>query len=132
MVVALGNGRFAPREVVLGPGANGFVQVLEGLTDGDEIVTSAQFLIDSESNLREAIKNDWRQSARVEVGRDEGGIRNSEFGFRNFGFAIATVRRVFVMTQEKSLRLRAFASLRSKRGGRNSEDRFSLSPLLRW
>ena len=56
LVVALGNGRFAPREVVLGPSADGFVQVLEGLTDGDEVVTSAQFLIDSESNLREAIQ----------------------------------------------------------------------------
>ena len=55
VVVALGDGRFAPREVVLGPRSNGAVQVLEGLSDGDEIVTSAQFLIDSESNLREAI-----------------------------------------------------------------------------
>ncbi|MCK5375791.1 MAG: efflux RND transporter periplasmic adaptor subunit [Acidobacteria bacterium] len=56
VVVALGGGRFAPREVKLGPQGDGFVQVLEGLSDGDEVVTSAQFLIDSESNLREAIK----------------------------------------------------------------------------
>ena len=56
VVVAIGNGRFAPREVVLGPRGDGFVQVLEGLADGDEVVTSAQFLIDSESNLREAIQ----------------------------------------------------------------------------
>ena len=55
-IVALGEGRFAPREVKLGPQGNGFVQVVEGLEDGDEIVTSAQFLIDSESNLREAIQ----------------------------------------------------------------------------
>ncbi len=56
VIVALGEGRFAPREVVLGPQGDGFVQVLEGLSDGAEIVTSAQFLIDSESNLREAIQ----------------------------------------------------------------------------
>jgi Cu(I)/Ag(I) efflux system membrane fusion protein len=56
VVVAIGNGRFAPRTVVLGPGGEGFVEVLEGLGDGDEVVTSAQFLIDSESNLREAIQ----------------------------------------------------------------------------
>ena len=56
VVVALGEGRFAPREVVLGPRADGSVQILEGLADGDEVVTSAQFLIDSESNLREAIQ----------------------------------------------------------------------------
>lgn len=56
VVVAIGDGRFAPREVVLGPRGDGFIQVLEGLSDGDEVVTSAQFLIDSESNLREAIQ----------------------------------------------------------------------------
>ena len=56
VIVALGGGRFAPREVVLGPRADGAVQILEGLADGDEVVTSAQFLIDSESNLREAIQ----------------------------------------------------------------------------
>jgi RND family efflux transporter MFP subunit len=56
VIVALGDGRFAPRDVRLGPQGEGFVQVLDGLADGDEIVTSAQFLIDSESNLREAIQ----------------------------------------------------------------------------
>ena len=56
VIVALGDGRFAPREVRLGPQGEGFVQILEGLSDGEEIVTSAQFLIDSESNLREAIQ----------------------------------------------------------------------------
>jgi RND family efflux transporter MFP subunit len=55
VVVALGGGRFAPREVLLGPRSDDFIQVLEGLAEGDEVVTSAQFLIDSESNLREAI-----------------------------------------------------------------------------
>jgi Cu(I)/Ag(I) efflux system membrane fusion protein len=56
VVLALGGGRFAPRDVVLGPQGEGFVQVLSGLNAGDEIVTSAQFLIDSESNLREVIQ----------------------------------------------------------------------------
>ena len=55
VVVALGGGRFAPREVLLGSRGDGFIQVLEGLEEGDEVVTSAQFLIDSESNLREAV-----------------------------------------------------------------------------
>ncbi len=56
VIVALGEGRFAPREVVLGPQGDGFVQVTQGLAEGEEVVTSAQFLIDSESNLREAIQ----------------------------------------------------------------------------
>ncbi|HSL18633.1 MAG TPA: efflux RND transporter periplasmic adaptor subunit [Methylomirabilota bacterium] len=56
VVVALGGGRFAPREVTLGREGEGYIQVLEGIEAGERIVTSAQFLIDSESNLREAIR----------------------------------------------------------------------------
>ena len=56
VVVALGAGRFAPRTVELGPTGDGRVQVLSGLEEGDEIVTSSQFLIDSESNLHEAVQ----------------------------------------------------------------------------
>jgi len=47
-------GKFEPRPVILGLASSGEVQVLEGIQVGDEVVTSAQFLIDSESNLREA------------------------------------------------------------------------------
>jgi len=56
VIVALGGGRFAPREVTLGFEGEGWVQVLAGLDVGEEIVTSSQFLINSESNLREAIQ----------------------------------------------------------------------------
>jgi RND family efflux transporter MFP subunit len=56
VVMALGDGRFAPREVALGHEAEGFAEVLSGLREGDEVVTSAQFLLDSESSLREAIQ----------------------------------------------------------------------------
>lgn len=56
VVLALGNGRFGPRDVVLGHEAEGFAQVLSGLEEGAEVVTSAQFLLDSESTLREAIQ----------------------------------------------------------------------------
>jgi Cu(I)/Ag(I) efflux system membrane fusion protein/cobalt-zinc-cadmium efflux system membrane fusion protein len=55
--VALGNGRFEPRTVTTGlQGADDRVQILSGLNDGEEVVTSAQFLLDSESKLREAIQ----------------------------------------------------------------------------
>ncbi len=47
-------GKFEPRPVVLGLASNGKVAILEGLKEGEEVVTSAQFLIDSESKLREA------------------------------------------------------------------------------
>jgi RND family efflux transporter MFP subunit len=54
VIVALGDGRFAPREVRVGTQSEGYCQVLHGLTQGERVVTSAQFLIDSESNLSEA------------------------------------------------------------------------------
>ncbi|MGR9053588.1 MAG: efflux RND transporter periplasmic adaptor subunit [Gammaproteobacteria bacterium] len=47
-------GKFEPRPVTLGLTSNGKVAVLKGLEAGEEVVTSAQFLIDSESKLREA------------------------------------------------------------------------------
>jgi len=54
--VALGHGKFQPREIKLGvEGNNDQFQVLDGLSEGEEIVVSAQFMLDSESRLREAI-----------------------------------------------------------------------------
>jgi len=47
-------GKFEPRIVKLGIESEGRVAVLEGVEAGDEVVTSAQFLLDSESKLREA------------------------------------------------------------------------------
>ncbi|MGJ0491296.1 efflux RND transporter periplasmic adaptor subunit [Methylobacter sp.] len=54
--VVQGDGRFEPRTVRLGLASNGHIEIREGLVEGEEVVTSAQFLIDSESNLREATK----------------------------------------------------------------------------
>ena len=54
-VVSLGEGRFQPRDIRVGAEADGFYEVLEGLREGERIVTSAQFLIDSESNLKAAV-----------------------------------------------------------------------------
>ncbi len=55
VIVSLGDGKFKPQEVTLGGYADGYYQVLKGLSEGNEIVTSAQFLIASESNLRAAV-----------------------------------------------------------------------------
>lgn len=55
--VALDGGKFDPRTVTLGPQAEGdMYQVLSGLNEGERIVTSGQFMLDSESQLREAIQ----------------------------------------------------------------------------
>jgi RND family efflux transporter MFP subunit len=55
IIVSLGGGYFDPRDVRLGASADGYVQILEGVREGEKVVTSAQFLIDSESNLKAAI-----------------------------------------------------------------------------
>jgi len=54
-VIALGGGYFDPREVKLGVMAEGFVQIVDGIKEGEKIVVSSQFLIDSESNLKAVI-----------------------------------------------------------------------------
>jgi len=55
VILDLGNGKFKPMEITLGDYSNGYYQVLKGISAGETIVTSAQFLIDSESNLRAAL-----------------------------------------------------------------------------
>jgi hypothetical protein len=55
--VALDGGHFEPRDVVLGARAdNDAYEVLSGLREGERVVTSGQFMLDSESQLREAIQ----------------------------------------------------------------------------
>jgi Cu(I)/Ag(I) efflux system membrane fusion protein len=54
-VIALGNGYYEPRDLKLGATGDGYVEILEGIKPGEEVVTSSQFLLDSESNLRAAM-----------------------------------------------------------------------------
>ncbi|MBI5199544.1 MAG: efflux RND transporter periplasmic adaptor subunit [Nitrospirae bacterium] len=54
-IVDKGDGRFEPRLVKVGARAEGYVEVLSGLRSGEKVVTSANFLIDSESNLKAAL-----------------------------------------------------------------------------
>jgi len=56
VVLDRGNGTFQAVEVTLGVNGSGLWEVKEGLEDGAVVVVSAQFLIDSESNLQEAIR----------------------------------------------------------------------------
>jgi Cu(I)/Ag(I) efflux system membrane fusion protein len=50
-----GDGRFEPRAVKLGRRGGGRVEITDGLSDGDRVVVSANFLIDAESNLKSAL-----------------------------------------------------------------------------
>lgn len=52
--VAAGEGRFRPVEIEIGRRVGGRAEVRKGLAEGDQVVVSAQFLVDSESRLRAA------------------------------------------------------------------------------
>jgi Cu(I)/Ag(I) efflux system membrane fusion protein len=54
VLVQLDAGRFAPRKVTLGSRSDDYVEVRSGLGEGDQVVTRANFLLDSESNLQAA------------------------------------------------------------------------------
>lgn len=56
VVKALGDGRFQPIDVVTGMKQGGYVEIVSGLKEGDDIVISGQFLIDSESNLQASFR----------------------------------------------------------------------------
>ena len=52
VILAEGGGRFRPANVVLGAEHDGAIEVLSGVAEGEVVVVSGQFLIDSEANLR--------------------------------------------------------------------------------
>jgi Cu(I)/Ag(I) efflux system membrane fusion protein len=56
VLVDKGEGRFQPRRVKLGRRGGGYVEITDGVTEGEAVVTSANFLIDAESNLKAALK----------------------------------------------------------------------------
>jgi Cu(I)/Ag(I) efflux system membrane fusion protein len=56
VLVAKRDGRFEPREVKLGRRGEGYIEIADGVKEGETVVTAANFLIDSESNLNAALK----------------------------------------------------------------------------
>ena len=55
VIVSLGEGRFAPRIVIAGIESGDWVEVIEGLSEDEEVVVSGQFLIDSEASLKASL-----------------------------------------------------------------------------
>ncbi len=70
--ISLGDGKFMPREVKLGVlGQNDMIEIVSGLNKGDMVVTSSQFMLDSESRLREATSKIRAQMASATAVKDE-------------------------------------------------------------
>ena len=92
VLVQRAEGRFEPRPVKLGRRGDGYVEVLEGVMAGEDVVVSANFLIDAESNLKAALGG-FGQSAqgarpddpraagtRLETHRGEGRVEAVDAG----------------------------------------------------
>jgi len=56
VIIDLGEGRFEARDVVAGIESGDYVEIMQGVDEGDHIVVSGQFLIDSEASMRAGIK----------------------------------------------------------------------------
>jgi membrane fusion protein, copper/silver efflux system len=67
VIVERGEGLFEPRPVKPGLRGDGFIEIREGLEAGEKVVTTANFLIDAESNLRAALKGFTADSPAPEV-----------------------------------------------------------------
>ena len=73
MILDLGDGRFAPRPVVAGMESGDYVEIRSGLREGERVVTSGQFLIDSEASLKASLKRMRSASQPAPMtGRDDG------------------------------------------------------------
>ena len=75
--VDLGNGKLNSQTVQLGRTGGDYVEVLSGLASGQRVVTSAQFLIDSESNVAEVMRS------MIGVGGQGGAMSNMTPGAKD-------------------------------------------------
>jgi Cu(I)/Ag(I) efflux system membrane fusion protein len=57
VIVDKGDGKFEPRDITLGERGDGFLVIEHGLQAGDQVVVSANFLLDAESNLKAALSS---------------------------------------------------------------------------
>jgi rubrerythrin len=105
--VALEGGKFEPRTDALGPEAeNDYYQILNGLNEGERIVTSGQFMLDSESQLREAIQKMLKPAAATaqnDAGAPRSGTNASTLSATNTPLSDASVKYICPMPEHVSI-----------------------------
>ena len=69
-----GEGKFVPHEVHLGVETPNYYEILSGVTPGEDVVTSAEFLLDSEAQLQEAIQRRLDQKAAAKTASGSGAM----------------------------------------------------------
>jgi len=71
VIIDLGEGRFEARDVVSGIESGDYVEIIQGVDEGEHVVTSGQFLIDSEASMRAGIKRMHKPTGgKAEVGKE--------------------------------------------------------------
>ena len=98
VLVQVAEGRFDPREVKLGARANDYVEVLEGVKEGEAVVTAANFLIDAESNLKAALSG-FQPPAQASGGVEQSGAKRDGVSHRTEG----TIEAVDLKTNTLSI-----------------------------
>jgi Cu(I)/Ag(I) efflux system membrane fusion protein len=71
VLVQRGEGAFEPRPVKLGMHTDGYIEVLDGIKAGENVVVSANFLIDAESNLKAALSGFGQSGQGTKPGEKE-------------------------------------------------------------
>ena len=70
VIVSLGDGRFAPREVVSGIESGDRIEIVNGLEGNEDIVTSSQFLLDSEASIKASLNRMNEPAAEMDMKMD--------------------------------------------------------------
>jgi len=91
VVLALGDGQFRAQPVELGIEAGERVEIRSGISDGDLVVTSGQFLIDSESNIETALE---RMDPGMDAGAETGMQMSPQEATVDRATAMAVVRQI--------------------------------------
>jgi Cu(I)/Ag(I) efflux system membrane fusion protein len=81
--VDMGNGELMPHDVEVGRAAGDYVEVLAGVEPGQRVVTSAQFLLDSESNLGEVMKAMMSQMSSGDLSTRKKTVAPSDTGMKD-------------------------------------------------
>jgi multidrug efflux pump subunit AcrA (membrane-fusion protein) len=90
--VDMGGGEIMPQEVELGVQGTDYVQILSGLEPGQRVVTSTQFLLDSESNLAEVMRAMMSQTGTSDMGGMDTGRQGAMEGMEMGGQGTAPPR----------------------------------------
>jgi Cu(I)/Ag(I) efflux system membrane fusion protein len=96
--VAQDGGRFEPRRVTLGVHGDDKIQVVAGLAPGERVVTSGNFLVDSESRLRAAVAGETAEGTpapapAAPAGRGEGPVCATDFDAQKYPDKAARCRQ---------------------------------------